>query len=194
MLSQIALISAGSNKKSPVGPPSITIVYGLRRLLPLARGEMRISSLFATPAFPSGTGPDFVNAAVAFETDLTADEILNALHLIEAAAGRSRDLRWGQRTLDLDLIGLGDQILPDAAVQRQWRDLPLDAQLHATPEQLILPHPRLQDRSFVLVPLAEVAPDWRHPLLDLSVVQMRDMLPAADRASVVPLDHQAVPR
>ncbi len=187
----MALISLGSNKKSAIGDAAATIVYGLRELLPLVRGEMRISSFYATPAFPLGAGPDFVNAAVAFDTDLTAAEILAALHRIEAAADRTRDIRWGQRTLDLDLVALGDQVLPDADVQLHWRDLPPVAQARLAPDQLILPHPRVQDRSFVLVPLADVAPDWLHPLLGLSVAQMLNNLSAEDRASVVPLPRPA---
>ena len=91
------------------------------------------------------------------------------------------------RTLDLDLLAWGDSVLPDSATQDSWRALPPEAQVRAVPDGLILPHPRLQDRAFVLVPLADVAPDWVHPRTGLTVRQMLAALPAADRDAVKPL-------
>ncbi len=91
------------------------------------------------------------------------------------------------RTLDIDLLAMGDSVLPDTKTQDSWRALAPEAQIRTTPDQLILPHPRLQDRAFVLVPLADVAPDWVHPRTGLTVLQMLDALPAADREAVKPL-------
>lgn len=78
-------------------------------------------------------------------------------------------------------------ILPSAEVQERWRTLPLEHQVSEAPPELILPHPRLQDRAFVLVPLADVMPQWRHPLLGLNVAEMLERLPAKDRAEIIPL-------
>ena len=96
-------------------------------------------------------------------------------------------MRWGMRTLDLDLLALGDSVLPDVETQDQWRELSPDMQARTAPDRLILPHPRLQDRAFVLVPLADVAQDWKHPRTGLSVAQMLAALPPADVAEVKPL-------
>ena len=152
-------------------------------------GRHAVSRLFATPAFPAGSGPDFVNAAVAVETDLPPEAILALLHEIEAETGRERRERWAARTLDLDLIALGDLMRPDRETLSHWIDLPLDQQMQQTPDRLLLPHPRMQDRAFVLVPLSEVVPaGWRHPLTGHSVDEMLTALPEAEKAGVRPLE------
>jgi 2-amino-4-hydroxy-6-hydroxymethyldihydropteridine diphosphokinase len=92
------------------------------------------------------------------------------------------------RTLDLDLVAFGESVMPDLAGFEAWKVLPPDLQRLRAPDELILPHPRLQDRSFVLVPLADVAPGWRHPVLGLTVAQMLAARPAAERAEVFPID------
>lgn len=185
-----ALIALGGNLPWAGSGPLQTIIDAQKALCDAFDGPLRASRLFRTPAFPPGSGPDYVNAAVlvTLRHNADAEEVLAKLHHIEARFGRERSQRWGMRSLDLDLLALDDTIHPDPATWWHWHDLPPDQQTRHTPTGLILPHPRLQDRAFVLVPLADVAPHWRHPVLGLTVVQMRDALPAAMLQEVVALD------
>lgn len=169
---------------SHAGSPEMTLRAAVKALGDSLLEVERVSSLYATACFPAGAGPDYVNAAAVLSGIADAGEILAVLHRIEAAFGRERDQRWGRRTLDLDLIALGDAVLPDAESYARWRDLAPDQQVRRTPDRLILPHPRLQDRAFVLVPLAEIAPDWRHPVSGLSVAEMAAALDPDDLAAV----------
>jgi len=103
---------------------------------------------------------------------------------IEAEMGRERGERWSARTLDLDLLFAGDAVLPDPGTQDAWRALPPEEQARQAPGRLILPHPRLQDRGFVLVPLAEICPGWTHPRTGQTVRQMLEALPDPEREAI----------
>ena len=149
------------------------------------------SRLYRSPAFPPGAGPDYVNAVVGIETTLAPDAVLTVLHGIERDSGRVRRERWAARILDLDLLALGDHILPDPAGFARWRDMPLEEQTRHAPDYPVLPHPRMQDRAFVLKPLAEIAPEWRHPVTGVTVSEMLNRLPMSERRAVVPVDEAA---
>jgi len=88
--------------------------------------------------------PDYLNGCALLEVQLTPQEFLEILFSIETQFGRIREERWGARTLDLDLLLFGDLVLDTPTLQ--------------------LPHPRMRERAFVLVPLAEIAPDWIEPV------------------------------
>lgn len=188
-----ALIALGANLPWNGQDAAETLVKALAALAAAGLVPIRTSRMFRTPCFPAGAGPDYVNAAavVQLPPGMQAEAVLAVLHRVEAEHGRARDGRWGMRTLDLDLLAIGDQVLPDRASVEAWISLPPDRQAQLTPDRLLLPHPRLQDRAFVLVPLADVAPDWRHPILGRTVTEMCEALPMADRAAVVPLDSGA---
>jgi 2-amino-4-hydroxy-6-hydroxymethyldihydropteridine diphosphokinase len=183
------LVALGANLPFGDNPPAETLWQATKALSKEGMSLLALSRFYATPCFPAGAGPDYVNAAAVLQSDGVDDlaSILARLHAVEARFGRERAQRWGMRTLDLDLLAVGDSVLPNAATQDRWRLMPADAQIAVAPDQLILPHPRLQDRAFVLVPLADVAPDWVHPRTGLTVLQMLAALPTTDRDAVTPL-------
>jgi 2-amino-4-hydroxy-6-hydroxymethyldihydropteridine diphosphokinase len=109
--------------------------------------------------------PFFLNAVLEIQTWLNPRQLLEVCLAAEDEFGRSRPVRWAPRTLDVDLLFYADQVL--------------------TEEGLIIPHPRLQERAFVLVPLKEIAPDLRHPLLDQSITDLAAASPGA--AAMLPL-------
>lgn len=137
---QRAFIGLGSNLDDPVRQ----VRSALAELADLPRTRLlRHSSLYRSPPMGPSGQPDYVNAVALLETALEPIELLDALQAIEAAHGRRRELRWGPRTLDLDLLIYGELCL----------DHP----------RLLLPHPGIGERAFVLVPLAEVAPELEIP-------------------------------
>ena len=182
------LIALGGNLNSPVGAPAATLRSALSQLTQNGAVIRSVSTFYHTPAFPKGSGPDYVNAVAKISAYWSPAEALDQLHQIEAQMARERDQRWGQRTLDLDILAYDDVVLPDRETYDAWRNLPPEVQIGRTPEQLILPHPRMQDRAFVLVPLADVAPDWVHPVLQRSVIQMLEALPEAEKAEIIAIN------
>ena len=184
---QLWILALGGNLPSEEGSPAETLRAALQKLDGNGIQLIRTSRFFATPCFPAGAGPDYINAAAVVESALGAQDILQRLHAIELEFGRERVQRWGMRTLDIDLIAGGDLVLPDLEAYGAWRDLDLETQMKSTPDRLILPHPRMHERAFVLVPVHDVAPDWIHPVLKKSVAQMLDALPQKARKEVHPL-------
>lgn len=174
------ILALGGNLPSYVGAPAATVSAALQRLNCGQLTLLSMSRFFETPCFPAGAGPDYVNAAAVVASDLSPQALLGRLHEIEAEFGRERDTRWGMRTLDIDLVAMDDLVLPDLAIHQEWRELALEEQVRATPDQLILPHPRLQDRAFVLGPLKDIAPHWKHPLLGKTVAELHADLPEED--------------
>ncbi|WP_227718319.1 2-amino-4-hydroxy-6-hydroxymethyldihydropteridine diphosphokinase [Microbulbifer sp. Q7] len=128
-------IGLGSN----LDDPAAQLRRALEQMQDIPQTTLCASSAFYASA-PIGPGeqPDYVNAVAELDTDLPAEALLDALQAIENTHGRERTLRWGARTLDLDILLYGDQQIDTVRLQ--------------------VPHPRMAERNFVLEPLAELAP------------------------------------
>jgi len=149
----VAYIALGANLPGPAGPPDATLAAALQQIVSLGRIVAR-SSLYSTEPVGVADQPRFLNAVIALETDLAPRQLLDDLLFIERFFGRDRSgsIPNGPRTLDLDFLLYGDLILSEPGLE--------------------IPHPRLAERAFVLVPLAEIAPDLRVPPSSLTPAQL----------------------
>ena len=181
------IIALGSNQGTSTHTPVQVLEYALRLLKVESCDLGDVSQWYQTPAFPPGSGPSFVNAVATLMTDLAPQNMLETLSSIENTLGRVREKRWGPRVIDLDLIAFNDLVLPDLDGYSHWKDLDLERQTQETPQELIIPHPRVQDRAFVLIPLRDVVPDWIHPVSGASIDEMISALDPRDVADVKPL-------
>jgi 2-amino-4-hydroxy-6-hydroxymethyldihydropteridine diphosphokinase len=168
----IAAIGIGANLPSAAGLPAETIAAAIDELEEYGRITAR-SGFYATAPVGYVDQPRFVNAAVLLETRLEPAALLDALLGIERSFGRDRSAGppKGPRTLDLDLLLYSRSSLGEPA-----NDLVLDE------AALTLPHPAMHERRFVLEPLAEIAPEWRHPVLGRTMEELLANLPAEDSA------------
>ena len=146
------LIGLGANVPGPWGLPRQTLTKALETLNQAPLSLVKSSTIIITKPFGMTDQPDFVNAVALIKTELESEALMAHLHEIELSAERRRTVRWGPRTLDLDLLDYNGLILNGEG----------DSHGHQTP--LILPHPGISERTFVLEPIAEIAPDWKHPL------------------------------
>lgn len=159
---QNVYIGLGSNLADPRG--QVDRALGALGNLPHTR-LLRRSQLYRSEPWGRADQPEFVNAVAGLQTGLTPRELLDALLTIERRAGRARDAtRWGPRVLDLDILVYGDQVVDEPG-------------LH-------VPHPHLHERAFVLLPLAEIAPDLVVPRLG----RVDGLLTQIDTSACEPLE------
>lgn len=137
-------VGIGANLPSSFGSPRVTCERAVEMLIEAGIEVFARSRWYESAPVPRSDQPWYVNGVAALKTDKTPPDLLALLHQIEAKFGRVRRERNEARVLDLDLLAYHDVVNPG-------------------PEAPILPHPRLRDRAFVLLPLAELAANWRHP-------------------------------
>jgi 2-amino-4-hydroxy-6-hydroxymethyldihydropteridine diphosphokinase len=152
------LIGIGSNLAAPqFGSPQDTASAAVAQLPVIGALVVRCSRWYLSQPVPPSDQPWYVNAVAAVETRLAPAALLAALLALEARFERRRDAPNAARTLDLDLLDYDGR--------------------QCASERLVLPHPRLHERRFVLAPLAEIAPHWRHPRLALTATELLRRLP-----------------
>jgi 2-amino-4-hydroxy-6-hydroxymethyldihydropteridine diphosphokinase len=154
----VILIGIGSNLAAPrFGSPQDTAKAAVAQFPAIGVAVLRCSCWYLSQPVPPSNQPWYVNAVGVVGTRLSAAALLAALLALEARFGRRRGRRNAARTLDLDLLDY-------------------DGRQSAT-KRLVLPHPRLHERRFVLAPLAEIAPHWRHPRLAMTAGELLGRLP-----------------
>jgi len=161
----VAYIALGGNLSNP----ETTFRQAVAKMERLEIEVIGVSSLWHSPAWPPELGhPDYVNAALKIKTSLTAKDLLNSLHALEALLGRKRSVLNAPRALDLDIIDFAGKV-------------------RATDP--ILPHPRAHLRAFVLLPIWEIESMWTHPTLHKTAMELLSELPSKDV-----LDHAVIKR
>jgi 2-amino-4-hydroxy-6-hydroxymethyldihydropteridine diphosphokinase len=161
----VSFIALGANLPGRFAGPADAVEAAVRRLQSVDIRLISRSRLYRSAAWPDPSDPEFVNAVISVMTDLDASELLERLHALEAEFGRERRQANAPRPLDLDIVDYAGRV-------------------SAPGETPVLPHPRMADRAFVLLPLAEIAPDWRHAVTGAAI---------ADLVRALPDPHAAVP-
>ena len=152
----VAYIAIGSNLASPLEQ----VNAALKALGDIPESHiLAVSSFYRTPPLGPQDQPDYLNAAVALETSLAPEELLNHTQRIELQQGRVRKAeRWGPRTLDLDILFYDEELFSD--------------------DVLTIPHPEIPKRDFVLRPMAQIAPYFVHPVYHKTIMQLWEQLQA----------------
>ncbi|MGC2410133.1 MAG: 2-amino-4-hydroxy-6-hydroxymethyldihydropteridine diphosphokinase [Methyloceanibacter sp.] len=158
------LVGVGANYPGPWGEPANTLRRALSELERRGVTVLAVSDLYETAAMGQPRQPPYLNAVALLSTSLPASALLRLLKQIEARAGRRGGRPWGERTLDLDILDYKGLKLNWA--RARW------GRPRQRAHPLILPHPELDQRAFVLRPLLDVAPNWRHPVLKVSAREL----------------------
>jgi 2-amino-4-hydroxy-6-hydroxymethyldihydropteridine diphosphokinase len=162
----VSYIALGANLRGRFASPADAVEAAIKALQAPEITLLSRSRLYRSAAWPDPSDPEFVNAVISVMTDLDASQLLARLHALEAEFGRERRKPNAPRPLDLDIVDYAGRVSEPG-------------------EAPVLPHPRMTDRAFVLLPLAEIAPDWRHPVTGAAIAELIRALP--DPHAAVPL-------
>lgn len=158
------LVALGANLPSRFGTPQQTLYAALKAMAQVEIWPVQISRVWKTAPVPFVEGdPWYYNAVCAVDTELAPDELLQALLGIEEDFGRVRTVKNAPRLLDLDLIAYDDQIIKQG-------------------EELIVPHPRMHQRAFVLMPMSDILENWTHPEMKKTLAELISALPEGQEA------------
>ena len=158
----VSFVGIGSNLGDPVGNclRAVELISSLNEVNVLQK-----SSLYRTEPVGFSEQDWFVNCVVEIRTELSPHFLLKALQQIESGKGRTRETKWGPRTIDLDILFFGRDVMED--------------------DKLVIPHPELYKRRFVLVPLCEIAPYFIHPVFGISVKEILESLEDKSEVEVI---------
>jgi 2-amino-4-hydroxy-6-hydroxymethyldihydropteridine diphosphokinase len=160
------LIGFGGNLISPVGSPQQTIIAAAGHLQRQGIDDLRMSGWFQSTPVPATGQPDFCNTVAVAQAELSPKALLELFQETETRFGRRPAERWSARTLDIDLLAYGAEVLPSLDA---WWAVVNDPDPAAILNEPVVPHPRLHKRAFVLKPLASLLPTWVHPVTGQSL-------------------------
>jgi 2-amino-4-hydroxy-6-hydroxymethyldihydropteridine diphosphokinase len=166
-----ALLALGANIRGCWGSPPETLARAVCELVSAGMRLIATSRLYWTAPLGGGCQPPYLNGVVLVETRLTPAALLRLVKRLERRAGRRLGVRWGPRCLDIDILDHGGRRLGAGMRKRE----------HG---RIVLPHPELHKRAFVLVPLLDVAPSWRHPILQVPARSLLARLAPKARAGI----------
>ncbi len=146
--SKTVILHTGSNK----GDPQLQLEEAILHIEVLIGPVVKMSSVYETEPWGNSDQPNFYNQALEIHTDRTPQEVLQLIHEIEHKMGRRREIKWGERNIDIDMIFYESEILKT--------------------EKLTLPHPHMHQRNFVLIPVMEIVPEFVHPELGETVEEL----------------------
>lgn len=165
------LVALGGNLDSKFGTPRETQLAAMARLEELGNVITNRARFYKTAPVPVSDQPWYVNTVIEIATDLLPQDLLGVLQCVEREFGRERTgSRNDARVIDLDLIAYYDWVIDQEAEDGRM--------------ELIVPHPRMDNRAFVLLPIRDIAPDWKHPVSGKALAEM---------IAKIPEDQQAIP-